>query len=39
MRTLLLLIDGGFMGIKVLVVDDSALVRQTLSEILMADKD
>lgn len=27
------------MGIKVLVVDDSAVVRQTLSEILLADKD
>lgn len=27
------------MGIKVLVVDDSALVRQTLSEILLADRD
>ncbi len=27
------------MGIKVLVVDDSAVVRQTLSEILMADKE
>ena len=27
------------MGIKVLVVDDSAVVRQTLSDILLADKD
>ncbi len=27
------------MGIKVLVVDDSAVVRQTLSEILLADRD
>lgn len=27
------------MGLKVLVVDDSAVVRQTLSEILLADKD